>query len=128
MNCNHIEKQIVKYIDGELEESDFDLIKSHIDSCDSCNDFYLKTLATDEKLNLYETITPNKSWTDFNKRLSRERITKFLPTWAIAASILIAAVFGTSLGLYNNIDKNDKIFASYMNLNNDYISVVEKIN
>ena len=81
-----------------------------------------------KKLNLYETITPNKSWTDFNKRLGRERIIKFLPAWAIAASILIAAVFGTSLGLYNNIDKNDKIFASYMNLNNDYISVVEKIN
>jgi len=128
MNCNHIEKQIVKYIDGELEESDFDLIKSHIDSCDSCNDFYLKTLTTDEKLNSYETITPNKSWTDFNKRLGRERIIKFLPTWAIAASILIAAVFGTSLGLYNNTDQNDKTFASYMNLNNDYISVVEKIN
>ncbi len=128
MNCEYVEKQIVKYVDGELSHSEFESVREHIDSCNSCKKFYEDIVFTDNYMSQIITPKSTKTFNDLEKLIKVKRYVSYIPTWAVVASVLFAAVIGSTAGLFNKIDFNEQNYNQYTYNDVTYVSMLNDIN
>lgn len=142
MECKHIQKKLLEYIDGILSYEDSELVESHIAECDSCR----------REIELFYRLSgiickvdypPASIWGDFlfdlHKRIDREALYQFAKEqkhktyaiWGWAFASVAAIIFLiTSIFLEYRIDSNKNYFiakpeiASKPVYSNDYESYV----
>jgi len=107
MGCEQIERQLGRYIDGELSDTERDRIATHLASCGSCR------AECDALLDLAQEIAkgaavgvPESLWSDIARRLdqpiridgspSPRKHRSLMPAtrWALAAGLLLAVGMG----------------------------------
>ncbi|MBQ7257670.1 MAG: zf-HC2 domain-containing protein [Abditibacteriota bacterium] len=128
MNCEYVEKQIVKFIDGEISQSEFDSVREHIDSCASCKKFQKDIVFADNYMSQIITPKSHKTFDDLEKLINVKRYVSYIPTWAVVASILFAAALGTTIGLSNKIDFTDHSYNQYTYNDMTYVSMLNEFN
>lgn len=107
MKCEEVKIMLPEYSDGKLSKQVAGEINRHLESCNSCREFYTEI---DSFLNyansLPEIETPAGMRDDFLNRLEMEEISvkrnvMVIPMWAKVAAMLVVAV-GTYLFGYQN--------------------------
>ncbi|MBQ0104996.1 MAG: hypothetical protein KBT47_03045 [Armatimonadetes bacterium] len=111
MNCRYVEKQTVKYIDGEITFDDFSRCMDHIDSCESCRNFYDNSVYADDLLNNYPIPLSSKTFDDLMSAKQEKHF--YIPVKYVAAVILLAALLGYCFGSFVRLDcdKYDFLYA-----------------
>lgn len=101
MKCEDIQLKISFYLDGELDQSEFEQVAIHVKECSICNDKLIKWQSNDHVLTeRLKTIAPSKFFVskvvkslDSNKKVLWKRILSISSVIAAAAVLLFAVVF-----------------------------------
>ncbi len=131
MNCKEVHKNLIFYIENELNAETQSKIQDHINACVSCKKLYVNIKNTLEIINSEEK---NKSYPFFYTRIkqkvdelnSSEIKTGFLPSFTkalkpVALAILLAfgIFFGINLGnkyeTNNYTESNENLLQAYAN-------------
>lgn len=106
MNCKSARKLIPAHIDGELDSPKTELLRSHLESCNSCRGLSQSLRRASDALGVVPEIAPAFTMADIRERASLRShsplMSLFPPVSRLAAAAMaIAAVAGGSLsGVY----------------------------
>jgi TonB family protein len=100
MKCNEIRIELSAYIDGELEDSLAEKVKTHIESCRRCNEEYMRLLELKKVVRNMDRIEidsaiPVRIFDRINEREPSSEIAWFPVT--IRVALLLAIIFNIAI-------------------------------
>lgn len=121
MNCKTVSKNLISYSNGELSNSENEIIKTHLKNCESCYNIYTEFEATLNLIEKKKTITPNPFiYTRIKQRLNNIENgvgqSGFRPVYrkvlqpVLLSFLLVSGVFiGIQLGNTYEIPRQEKL-------------------
>ena len=132
MNCKTVIKLLPDYINNRLSGDQYETIKNHIESCNSCKLLYSNLVSSLDLLQPTKTISEQAFYytrlkqkienkqSEHNELFGIRLKQKFLQPVIYLSSIFLAVYIGILIGSNSNQPKQ---FSSYESENKDYIEI-----
>lgn len=125
MKCEYTEKQIVRYLDGEMNDKEFVSAREHINNCLSCKKFYEDCIFMDNCIENFQGKQSYRSFNDLRKLLPLKSYSSKSTAWVAAACLFVAVILGSCIGLCNQFEFGNNDYSDYTGYKVTYVSMLE---
>jgi len=128
MKCNDVKALLSKFIDNELDNKTYNMIKIHLKECDDCRNHYNEILSLNNNLKNLKSLEYNKKLENsiMQKIKDKQKKSSFIPyliyTLTFIIIFTISLVF--NLNNLNNKKSQTKIIEKMSILNYDNVKLL----